>query len=116
MTRLKQWFRFALIDVIFKTNNENISNINFTKLATPIHHLSETCYYVVSDTMTYTIPYMMFALASIGYFTYQNRKIGVIFLIGNLLWILLMFYVIPIMRKRSLNYEKSNVYVEKHVT
>lgn len=116
MTKLKQWFRFTLIDIIFKTNNENISNVNFTKLATPIHHLSETCYYVVSDTMTYTIPYMMFALASIGYFTYQNRKIGVIFLIGNLLWILLMFYVIPIMRKRSLNYEKSNVYVEKHVT
>ena len=116
MTKLKQWFRFTLIDVIFKTNNENMSNINFTKLATPIHHLSETCYYVVSDTMTYTIPYIMFALASIGYFTYQNFEVGMIFLVGNILWILLMFYVIPIMRKRSLNYERSNVYVEKHVT
>lgn len=116
MTKLKQWFRFTLIDVIFKTNNENISNVNFTKLATPIHHLSETCYYVISDTLTYTIPYLMFALASVIFFTYQNFEIGMIFLVGNLLWIFLMFYVIPIMRKRNLNYEKSNVHVEKHVT
>lgn len=116
MTKLKQWFRFTLIDVIFKTNNENITNVNFTKLATPIHHLSETCYYVISDTLTYTIPYIMFALASVIFFTYQNFEIGMIFLTGNLLWIFLMFYVIPIMRKRNLNYEKSNVHVEKHVT
>ena len=116
MTRLKQWFRFALIDVIFKTNNENISNINFTKLATPIHHLSETCYYVVSDTMSYTIPYLMFFLASVFYFSYQNITLGIIFFLGNLLWILLMFYIIPVMRKRSINYESSNLFIEKHVT
>ena len=116
MTRLKQWFRFALIDVIFKTNNENISNINFTKLATPIHHLSETCYYIVSDTMSYTIPYTMFFLASVFYFSYQNITLGIIFFLGNLLWILLMFYIIPIMRKRSINYESSNLFIEKHVT
>ena len=116
MTRLKQWFRFALIDVIFKTNNENISNINFTKLATPIHHLSETCYYVVSDTMSYTIPYIMFFLASVFYFSYQNITLGIIFFLGNLLWILLMFYIIPVMRKRSINYESSNLFIEKHVT
>ena len=116
MTRLKQWFRFALIDVIFKTNNENISNINFTKLATPIHHLSETCYYVVSDTMSYTIPCLMFFLASVFYFSYQNITLGIIFFLGNLLWILLMFYIIPVMRKRSINYESSNLFIEKHVT
>lgn len=116
MTRLKQWFRFALIDVIFKTNNENISNINFTKLATPIHHLSETCYYVVSDTMSYTIPYTMFFLASVFYFSYQNITLGIIFFMGNLLWILLMFYIVPVMRKRSINFESSNLFVEKHVT
>ena len=116
MTRLKQWFRFALIDVIFKTNNENISNINFTKLATPIHHLSETCYYIVSDTMSYTIPYIMFFLASVFYFSYQNITLGIIFFLGNLLWILLMFYIIPVMRKRSINYESSNLFIEKHVT
>ena len=116
MTRLKQWFRFALIDVIFKTNNENISNINFTKLATPIHHLSETCYYVVSDTMSYTIPYTMFFLASVFYFSYQNITLGIIFFLGNLLWIILIFYIIPVMRKRSVNYESSNLFIEKHVT
>ena len=32
MTNLKQWVRQNLIQMILKTSNENLSNINFTKL------------------------------------------------------------------------------------
>lgn len=115
MSRLREWFRFNLIEVIFKANNENISNINFTKLQTPINRLATTCYLIILDTMNYTIPYMMFVIASIFFFIYQNLEIGIIFLIGNILWIALMFYVIPSIRKRSRNYEASNLDLEKHM-
>lgn len=115
MTKLKQWMRFNLIDVIFKTNNENITNINFTKLTTPINRLSNTCYLVISDLMNYSLPYLMFILATMGYFTYQNTTIGIIFILGNLLWIWMMFYLWKIMWNRSNNYEKSNLLLERHL-
>lgn len=116
LTKLKQWMRFNLIDVIFKTNNEDISNINFTKLSTPINRLSNTCYLIISDLMNYTLPYLMFVLVTMGYFVYQNRTIGIIFILGNLLWISLMYYMWNIMWNRSNNYEKSNLFFEKHLT
>ena len=116
LTKLKQWMRFNLLDVIFKTNNENISNINFTKLSTPINRLSSTCYLIISDLMNYTLPYLMFVLVTMGYFVYQNRTIGIIFILGNLLWISLMYYMWNIMWNRSNNYEKSNLFFEKHLT
>jgi len=116
LTKLKQWMRFNLLDVIFKTNNENISNINFTKLSTPINRLSSTCYLIISDLMNYTLPYLMFVLVTMGYFVYQNRTIGIIFILGNLLWIALMYYMWNIMWNRSNNYEKSNLFFEKHLT
>ena len=116
LTKLKQWMRFNLIDVIFKTNNEDISNINFTKLSTPINRLSNTCYLIISDLMNYTLPYLMFVLVTMGYFVYQNRTIGIIFILGNLLWIGLMYYMWSIMWNRSNNYEKSNLFFEKHLT
>ena len=115
MTKLKQWMRFNLIDVIFKTNNEDISNINFTKLSTPINRLSNTCYLIISDLMNYSLPYLMFVLVTMGYFVYQNTVIGIIFILGNLLWIGLMFYMWKIMWNRSNNYEKSNLFLEKHL-
>lgn len=115
LTKLKQWMRFNLLDVIFKTNNENISNINFTKLSTPINRLSSTCYLIISDLMNYTLPYLMFVLVTMGYFVYQNRTIGIIFILGNLLWMTLMYYMWDIMWNRSNNYERSNLFFEKHL-
>jgi len=116
LTKLKQWMRFNLIDVIFKTNNEDISNINFTKLSTPINRLSNTCYLIISDLMNYTLPYLMFVLVTMGYFVYQNKTIGIIFILGNILWVLLMYYMWTIMWNRSNNYERSNLFFEKHLT
>ena len=115
LTKLKQWMRFNLIDVIFKTNNEDISNINFTKLTTPINRLSNTCYLIISDLMNYTLPYVMFVLVTMGYFVHQNLTIGLIFIFGNVLWVGLMYYMWKIMWNRSNNYERSNLFFEKHL-
>ena len=116
MTKVKQWMRFNVLDIIFKTNNENMSNINFTKLATPINRLSNTCYMIISDMLNYSLPYIMFVLVTMVYFVYENRMIGLMFIIGNVLAILLMIYMWKIMWNRSNNYEKSNLYFERHVT
>ena len=56
MTNLKQWIRNNLIKIVLKTSNEDLNNINFTKLNTPINRLSNTIYLIFSDSLTYSLP------------------------------------------------------------
>lgn len=116
LSKTKQWLRLNLIDLIFRVNNENMSNVNFTKLNTPINRLSETCFAIISDTLSYSLPYFMFSLASIFYFMYQNWEIGTVFLLGNVALAALMLYIWPVMRTRSNNFENSSLQLEKHLT
>lgn len=95
MTNLKQWIRNNLIKIILKTSNEDLSNINFTKLNTPINRLASTVFLILGDTLNFSLPYAMFILVSIGYFMYQHFEIGMLFLIGNILWMLVLYYIWP---------------------
>jgi len=115
MTNLKQWVRQNLIQMILKTSNENLSNINFTKLTLPINRLSETVFLILGDVLNYSLPYIMFVLVSIMYFLYQNTNVGIIFLLGNILWLLVVLYVWPVLRHRNIKYEKDSMIIEKHL-
>ena len=115
MTNLKQWIRQNLIQMILKTSNENLSNINFTKLSLPINRLSETVFLILGDVLNYSLPYAMFVLVSIFYFLYQNIEIGALFLIGNILWLVVLLYVWPVLRYRNIKYEKDSMIIEKHL-
>ena len=115
MTNLKQWTRHNLIEIILKTSNESLSNINFTKLNVPINRLSETIFLILGDALNYSLPYAMFVIVSIFYFFYQNFEIGVLFLIGNIIWLLVLLYIWPILRHRNIKYETDSMLIEKHL-
>ena len=116
MTDLKQWSRYQLIKTVFQTNNENFSNINFTKLSVPINRLSETFLQIVGDTLNYTFPYVMFVLVAIIYFFHQNLELGTLFFIGNILWITVLAYIFPTLRTRNIKYENDSMTIERHLT
>lgn len=115
MTTLKQWIRNNLIKIVLKTSNEDLSNINFTKLNTPINRLSNTIYLMFSDSLTYSLPYAIFILVSIGYFMFQQIEVGMLFLIGNILWMLVLYYIWPNLRYKNIKYENDSMMIEKHL-
>tara|TARA_B100000900_G_scaffold412018_1_gene432939 strand:+ start:636 stop:2288 length:1653 start_codon:yes stop_codon:yes gene_type:complete len=115
MTNLKQWIRNNLIKIILKTSNEDLSNINFTKLNTPINRLASTVFLILGDTLNFSLPYAMFILVSIGYFMYQHFEIGMLFLIGNILWMLVLYYIWPNLRYKNIKYETDSMIIEKHL-
>ena len=57
----------------------------------------------------------MFVFVSIFYFFYQNFQIGLIFLIGNILWFLVLLYIWPVLRYRNIKYETDSMVIEKHL-
>jgi len=108
LTKLRQWMRHQLVKAMLIVNNENFSEINFTKLNSPINRISSVCFMVFNDVITYLLPNITFLIIISSYFLLKNTIFGVSFIIGNLLLLIYLY----------LNWEKMLVYnedYEKHV-
>jgi len=107
MTKLRQWVRQQLLNMLLLYNNENFSGINFTKLSSPITRLSTTMFTTVSDWLSYILPNLMFLLLMTIYFLYTNRNMGLLFIAGNILIISYFWFNMQSMMDRNRTYEKS---------
>ena len=107
MTKLRQWVRQQILNMLLLHNNENYSGINFTKLASPITRLSTTMFTTVSDWLSYIFPNLMFMLLMAIYFLYTNRNMGLLFIAGNALIISYFWFNMQSMMDSNRTYEKS---------
>jgi len=108
LTKLRQWMRHQLVKAMLIVNNENFSEINFTKLNSPINRISSVCFMVFNDMITYLLPNITFLIIISSYFLLKNTIFGVSFIIGNILLLIYLY----------LNWENMLVYnedYEKHV-
>jgi ABC-type uncharacterized transport system fused permease/ATPase subunit len=87
---LSSWIKKEMLDIIFKTNNENFSGINFTEFITPINRISHGSYLLFYNVLTEMIPNLGFIIMVSLYFLYTNTLFGIGFFIANLF---IIFYV-----------------------
>jgi ABC-type bacteriocin/lantibiotic exporter with double-glycine peptidase domain len=106
LTKLRQWMRNQLVKMLLLVNNENFSEINFTKLNSPINRISSVCFMVFNDIITYLLPNISFLIIIATYFLYNNIVFGLIFIIGNILLILYLFFNWSGMIEHNEEYEK----------
>ena len=103
------WGRLFLLKNIYYNNNENLSKINYSKLFGPIHRMTNMLYYVLLLGFNKIIPNISLIIIVIAFFLYKNYKIGLIFLAGNIIFLLFLYN----------NYDKLinsyNIY-EKHTS
>ena len=106
LSKLRQWSRVELLNVILKSNNENYSNINFTKLNSPLLRISNTIFYVFNNIFTTIFPNITLILIVFFYLFYKNYIIGLIFLTGNLLIILYLYFTYNYIYEHNRRYEE----------
>ena len=106
LTKLRQWIRNELVKTILLANNENFSEINFTKLNSPINRISSVSFMAFNDMITYILPNITFLLIVSIYFLYKNIIFGGIFLFGNIIFLLYLFYNWHSMLETNNDYEK----------
>jgi len=106
LTKLRQWTRQQLIHILLKINNTNFSDINFTKMNSPINRISSTIFMAVNDWLSYIFPTVMFLLLMSIYFLYTNPRIGIIFIGSILLQCVYVWFTVDTMT------EYNNVYEE----
>lgn len=106
-SNLRQWLRHELIKSILIINNEELSEINFTKLNSPILRISNNCFYIFNDLVSIIIPNLSFLIIVFLYFIYKNTGLGMIFLAGNIILIIYLSNIINTIIEHNKKYEES---------
>jgi ATP-binding cassette subfamily B protein len=105
MAKLRQWIRRELLKLILLINNESFLDMNFTKLSAPINRVSYVCYMIFSDVVTFLIPNITFLIILTLYFFFKNTIFGLLFLIGNILFLASGLYTWDYMKNTNNNFE-----------
>jgi ABC-type multidrug transport system fused ATPase/permease subunit len=109
LTKLRQWMRFQILRLLLLTNNDNMSETNFTKISSPINRVSSVCFMLFNDIISSILPTLSFLLILTIYFLYKNPALGLIFITGNLLLFFYIFMNRNDMMEKNANYEKYTV-------
>ena len=115
LTKLRQWIRFKLTEMLMISNNESLSNMNFTKLSAPISRTSTVCFKLVSDVITYIVPSIVFILVNLLFLFYYDMKLGAIFIAGNLGWMFAIYLYWEELRTLSRDYESSSLNTDTYL-
>jgi ABC-type multidrug transport system fused ATPase/permease subunit len=112
---LRYWLREELVKYILILNNQKFSEINFTKLNSPIYRISNTFFYVFNLIITNLIPNLTLISIVFFYFIYKNYTIAFIFLIGNILMVLYLYSQWNKINYYNEIYEKNSVESENYI-
>lgn len=115
LTKLRQWIRIELIDILMKSNNENFTDKNFIKLNSPINRISNVAYLFMTDLFTYLIPSIIFILVVFTFFVISDPKMGCVFIIANVIMGLYLYNILPTIMKKDKEYEQNVNDNESHV-
>lgn len=108
LSNLRQWLRLQIVKLLLLINNENFSEINFTKLYSPINRVSYVCSMLFNDIIAYLLPNIAFLCIISIYFLYKNSVLGAGFIFGN---IILILYLLHNWNDMLFHIEESEKYV-----
>lgn len=84
LTKMRPWARHKMLEFLLMVNSDSFSEINFTRLNSPIHRIADLICSIMSDIIGYVLPNLMYLIVTTGLFLYISPMFGVIFLIGNI--------------------------------
>ena len=62
VNKMKPWARYKLLEMVMKVNNDVFSEINFTKLNSPIHRVADLIASIISDLLAFMLPNLLYVL------------------------------------------------------
>jgi ABC-type bacteriocin/lantibiotic exporter with double-glycine peptidase domain len=103
--KLQLWMKNEMLNIIFNSNNENFSNVNFNEFVTPMHRISNNCYLLFYNIVSELIPNLSFLLMISIYFILYNPLFGILFLLSNICIFLYIYFVWDELMKARMDYE-----------
>jgi len=93
LSKLRQWLRYSMVKLLFLHNNDDLSDKNFTKLNNPMFRACNNCFYFIMHVIDKLLPNVTLLFIVFAYFFYNNIIFGLIFLTGNLIASLYIYYI-----------------------
>jgi len=115
LIKLRLWMKKEIVDNMMKTNNENLSHENFTKLNNPINRVSSLIYFIYNNFVSNILPNLSILFVIFIYFIYNNFKFGSIFLFFNIILLLTGYFIIIKMIPDMYNCEYNAVSIESNI-
>jgi len=94
LSKLPEWIKQEMLQIILKFNNINMSNTNFVNFYNHITRISASGFITFNDIVATYIPSLGFLMVITGYFLYKNFFLGIIFFMLNLFIIYYLYYVV----------------------
>ena len=115
LIKLRLWIKKEIVDNILKTNNENLSHENFTKLNNPINRVSTLVYFLYNNFISNILPNLSILFVIFLYFIYNNAIFGSIFLFFNIIILLTGYFIITKMIPQLYNCEEYLFLIESNI-
>jgi ABC-type bacteriocin/lantibiotic exporter with double-glycine peptidase domain len=91
LTKLKQWMRVNLLNVLMLSNKEEMAEMNYPGVASPINRAASSSYLFFSSILNSILPNTSFMLVITAYFLFTQPMLGTIFLTGNFIAFLIVY-------------------------
>lgn len=115
MTKMRQWIRQELFGAFLKTNNENLSNVNFISLSTPMNRTSTVYFAIFNSIISVILPIFAFFIVTFSFFIYQFPAFGICFALSNIsIYIYLSMFWKELIKKNN-EYETEVIVTETHL-
>mgnify|MGYP001303047521 CR=1 FL=1 len=106
LTKMRPWARHKMLEFLLMVNSDSFSEINFTRLNSPIHRIADLICSIMSDIIGYVLPNLMYLIVTTGLFLYISPMFGVIFLIGNIVLFSFFFSQYDMLLQANQTYEQ----------
>jgi ABC-type multidrug transport system fused ATPase/permease subunit len=115
LIKLRLWMKKEIVDNMMKTNNENLSHENFTKLNNPINRVSSLIYFIYNNFVSNILPNLSILFVIFIYFIYNDFKFGSIFLLFNIIILITGYFIITKMIPHMYNCEDHLISIESNI-
>ena len=106
LTRMRQWMRYSMLNLLMESNKENMDEINYARISSPINRTASVCFLLFNVIFSMILPDASFILIVAAFLLFTKPFLGYIFLLGNVA--MLLFLVI----NWNVMYEKNRVAVD----
>lgn len=106
LNKLQPWIKKYLINLLFITNNENLSDINLNTFSSPINRVTYVCFMLFTDFLTHLLPNITFVCVLLSYLLFINKNLGLSFLLGNICIFAYLYFTWQPMKDANHAYEK----------
>lgn len=85
LTKMRQWLRYNMLNLLLKSNKENMDEINYPRISSPINRTASVCFMLFNMIFSMILPDISFIIIVAVFLLITKPELGVVFLFGNII-------------------------------